>query len=62
MSRNVDDLMKIHKLRSLSELIVREPRLAAELDVLGIDTGQLSRLAWVMADEIEGKSLDLTSR
>jgi len=56
MSANYDHLTAAHRLRSLADLMQREPRLKAELEELGVDIGLLSQVAMTLADEFDGGS------
>lgn len=57
MSQNYDHLTKAHRLRSLADLIEREPRLMAELEQLGAEGRIIADFARAVADELDQSSV-----
>jgi len=53
MSRNLDHLVKMHRLRSLAELVEREPRLVAQLEEVGVDREALIGVIVSIVDELD---------
>ena len=53
MSRNVDHLTKAHRLRSLAELVERDPEFMDKLKELGVPPATIAQVSRWAADALE---------